>query len=210
MEWNERIIDFSVAHAKCSRAKRRDLWLELATNPSGCPRTIIGDFNVTLFGNERRGLSRFFLGAASEFGAMVDATSMIQIPSSGRKFTWSNNRRSGNVVAVLDRTFVNEDWLNSFDDCSQKILPRIASDHAPLLKLKSLKLAIKSWSRRAFPNLNREVDSVKIELEAVQSRIEEEGYSEHLFDLEAVAKTRFWKAIDNHENYGLKSLESDG
>ncbi|XP_042521331.1 uncharacterized protein LOC122094799 [Macadamia integrifolia] len=247
LEWNDRVLEFSVVHAKCLRAKRRDLWLDLATNPSGRPRMIIGDFNVTLFDNERRGPGRVCLGAASEFGAMVDATSMIQIPSFGRKFTWSNNRRSGNVVAVLDRAFVNEDWLNSFDDCSQKVLPRIASDHAPLLvssrlsskpkncpfrinkiwldhpefvdmtreawnmnlissatfilyqKLKRLKHVIKSWSRRAFPNLNQEVDSARTELETVQSRIEEEGYSKHLFDLEADAKTRLWKAIDNHE-----------
>ncbi|XP_042515237.1 MDIS1-interacting receptor like kinase 2-like [Macadamia integrifolia] len=73
------------------------------------------------------------MGSAAEFGALVDACGMAQVPSSGRKFTWSNNRRRGNVSAVLDRCFCNEEWIDFFQDCGQRVLPRIASDHSPLL-----------------------------------------------------------------------------
>ncbi|XP_042482620.1 uncharacterized protein LOC122062993 [Macadamia integrifolia] len=156
------------------------------------------DYRTTLYDHERRGLGRFCSGDASEFSAMVDASAMIQIPSSGRKFTWSNNQRRGHVTAVLDRTFVNEDWLKT-DDCIQKVLPCIASDHAPLMKLKGLKPIIKPWSHGAFPNLDQEVVTSKSELDAIQSRIEVEACSDHLFDLKADAKTRSWKAIENHE-----------
>ncbi|XP_042518493.1 uncharacterized protein LOC122092221 [Macadamia integrifolia] len=221
--------------------------MELAADTSPCQRMIIGDSNATLFDHERRGPRRFCSGAASEFSAMVNASTMIQIPSFGRKFTWSNNQRRGHVTAVLDRTLVNEEWLKTFDDCIQKELPRIASDHAPLMvcsgsslrprncpfrinnfwldhldfldlvnaawsfevsssptsilaqKLKGLKPIIKAWSCGAFPNLDQEVATSKSELDAIQSRIEIEGCFEHLFDLEADAKTRYWKAIENHE-----------
>ncbi|XP_042514311.1 uncharacterized protein LOC122088975 [Macadamia integrifolia] len=183
---------------------------------------------------------------------MVDALALIQIPSSGRKFTWANNRRRGNVAAVLDRTFVNEEWMKIFDDCIQKVLIRVASDHAPLMacsvssikpknyplrlnsfwmdhhqfldvikeawhnnfsgsppfilaqKLKALKPIIKSWSREAFPNLDQEVITSKAELENIQRSIEEDGLTEQLFDQEADAKTKYWKAMENQEKLWLQ------
>ncbi|XP_042489021.1 uncharacterized protein LOC122069148 [Macadamia integrifolia] len=118
--------------------------MELIAGSSPHPRMVIGDFNATLYDHERRGPGRFGMGAAMEFSAMVDASAMVQIPSSGRKFTWSNNRRRGHVSAVLDRTFVNEDWLKSFDDCIQQVLPHFASDHAPLLVRSGISLKPKN------------------------------------------------------------------
>ncbi|XP_042477770.1 uncharacterized protein LOC122059150 [Macadamia integrifolia] len=133
VEWNDRMLNVSMVHAKCLRAERRSLWMDIVFDDSGAPRMIIGDFNATLYDHERRGPGSFSLGAAYEFAAMVDALALIQIPSSGRKFTWTNNRRRGNVAAVLDRTFVNEEWMKIFDDCIQKVLICVASDHAPLM-----------------------------------------------------------------------------
>ncbi|XP_042479861.1 uncharacterized protein LOC122060806 [Macadamia integrifolia] len=73
------------------------------------------------------------MGSATEYSAMVDSCFMSQLPSSGRKFTWSNNRKTGNVSVVLDRSFCNEQWLTIFQDSSQVVFPRIASDHGPIL-----------------------------------------------------------------------------
>ncbi|KAL4204786.1 hypothetical protein AMTRI_Chr01g111530 [Amborella trichopoda] len=36
-------------------------------------------------------------------------------------------------MAVLDRGLCNDAWFNFFHDCTQKTLPRVASDHAPIL-----------------------------------------------------------------------------
>ncbi|XP_042477662.1 uncharacterized protein LOC122059022 [Macadamia integrifolia] len=93
----------------------------------------MGDFNATLYSHEKHGSGNFSLGSAVEYGAMVDACFMSQVPSLGRKFTWSNNWRRGNVCTVLDRSFCNEDWIFCFQDVSQLVLPRMASDHTPLL-----------------------------------------------------------------------------
>ncbi|XP_042484234.1 uncharacterized protein LOC122064552 [Macadamia integrifolia] len=207
VEWNGRMLNVSMVHAKCLRVERRSLWMDLVSGGSGAPRMIIGDFNATLYDHDRRGPGRFFVGAASEFAAMVDALALIQIPSAGRKFTWTNNRRRGNVVAVLDRTFVNEEWMKIFDDCIQKVLIRVASDHASLMacsKLKALKPIIRSWSREAFPNLDQEVITSKAELENIQRSIEKEGLTEQLFDQEADANTKYWKAMENQEKLWLQ------
>ncbi|XP_042483243.1 uncharacterized protein LOC122063608 [Macadamia integrifolia] len=73
------------------------------------------------------------MGSAAEFQAMVYFCDLISSPSQGRKYTWSNNRRHGNVSATLDRSFFNFEWLHMFHDCAQSVLQRSVSDHAPLL-----------------------------------------------------------------------------
>ncbi|XP_042487595.1 uncharacterized protein LOC122067818 [Macadamia integrifolia] len=94
---------------------------------------MVGDFNTYLQSHEKKGPGNFSLGSAAEFNAMIDSCSMAQLPSSGRKFIWSNNRKAGNVSVVLDRSFYNEKWLTVFQDSSQLMLPRIASDHGLIL-----------------------------------------------------------------------------
>ncbi|XP_042485020.1 uncharacterized protein LOC122065293 [Macadamia integrifolia] len=135
VQWQSNIFIVSFIHANCFRAARRDLWSNLAaSNPGqGTPWLVTGDFNATLHAHEKRGPGSFNLGSAADFGALVDSCSLIQIPSQGRKYTWTNNRRRGNVVAVLDRSFCTDAWISEFQDCHQKVLSNCASDHSPLL-----------------------------------------------------------------------------
>ncbi|XP_042518500.1 uncharacterized protein LOC122092229 [Macadamia integrifolia] len=135
VQWAQETFILSVVHAKCLRAARRELWTDLvATHPGlTTPWMILGDFNATLLSSEKRGPGSFNLGSAGDFGAMVDTCSLIQVPSQGRKFTWTNNRRRGHVSAVLDRSFCNEAWISYFQECHQFVLQRVASDHTPIL-----------------------------------------------------------------------------
>ncbi|XP_042488954.1 uncharacterized protein LOC122069074 [Macadamia integrifolia] len=132
-------IQISFVHGSSFGAGRRALWMDLVadTPQTPTPWTVIGDFNACLQSHEKRGPGNFSLGSAAEFGAMVDACLLSQVPSMGRKFTWTNNRCRGNVCAVLDRGFCNEEWISFFQDCSQQVLPRFASDHSPLLVVSS-------------------------------------------------------------------------
>ncbi|XP_042483605.1 uncharacterized protein LOC122063975 [Macadamia integrifolia] len=133
--WDSITAQISFVHASSFRAERRSLWMKLmADSPqSPTPWVIMGDFNATLQSHEKRGPGNFSMGSAAEFGAMVDACVMAQVPSFGLKFTWSNNRRRGNVHAVLDRSFCNDEWISQFQDCAQTVLDRIAFDHAPIM-----------------------------------------------------------------------------
>ncbi|XP_042482080.1 uncharacterized protein LOC122062505 [Macadamia integrifolia] len=78
----------------------------------------MGDFNATLLSYEKRGPGKFNLGSAAEF--------------QGKKFTWTNNRRRGHAVAVLDRSFCNGKWIDVFRNVKQCVLLSSVSDHAPL------------------------------------------------------------------------------
>ncbi|XP_043699291.1 uncharacterized protein LOC122650056 [Telopea speciosissima] len=64
---------------------------------------------------------------------MVDVCSLLMIPSRGRKFTWTTNRKAGHVAVVLDRSFCNKAWLSVCGDSSQIVLTSTMSDHAPIL-----------------------------------------------------------------------------
>ncbi|XP_042505574.1 uncharacterized protein LOC122082160 [Macadamia integrifolia] len=134
MQWNGQQVLVSVIHASCFRAERRNLWVELGTVAAlSLPWVALGDLNATLYSHEKRGPGRFNVGATAEFQAMVDACDQISSPSQGSKFTWTNNKCRGHVVARLDRSFFNAQWLEVFGDCGQQVLHRSISDHAPIL-----------------------------------------------------------------------------
>ncbi|XP_042482204.1 uncharacterized protein LOC122062621 [Macadamia integrifolia] len=134
LEWHKKIIRVSVVHANCFRARRRDLWASLAASAPAqtTPWLVVGDFNTILASTEKRGPGAFNLGATAEFGAMVDSCDLMALPSQGSRFTWTNNRRRGNVLARLDRSFCNNAWVEFFHEGVQQVLQKIGSDHAPI------------------------------------------------------------------------------
>ncbi|XP_042481873.1 uncharacterized protein LOC122062313 [Macadamia integrifolia] len=133
-DWSGSKIGLSFVHAGSFKVIRRNLLLELGLQLSTLiPWLVIGDFNATLASHEKLGLGAFNLGSAAKFQAMVDGRELLPVPSLGKKFTWSNNRRRGNVRAILDRSFYNEKWLDFLKNVKQRVLVSSASDHAPLL-----------------------------------------------------------------------------
>ncbi|XP_043717737.1 uncharacterized protein LOC122665652 [Telopea speciosissima] len=135
VDWGQINPLLTFVHAKCLRVLRRDLWTELGTVAplDSCPWLVVRDFNATLALTEKKGPGSFSQGSIAEFGAMVDACSLMAIPSQERKFTWTNNRKVGHVAAVLDRSFCNEAWLSVLGDSSQIVLTSTISDHPPIL-----------------------------------------------------------------------------
>ncbi|XP_042474834.1 uncharacterized protein LOC122056934 [Macadamia integrifolia] len=82
----------------------------------------------------RRGVAKPVVLSSSEQQISVSVQWAQEIfILSGRKFTWTNNRRRGHVSAVLDRSFCNEAWISYFQECHQFVLQRVASDHTPIL-----------------------------------------------------------------------------
>ncbi|XP_042509282.1 uncharacterized protein LOC122084931 [Macadamia integrifolia] len=133
-DWPGSKVGISFVHASSFKIMRRQLWLDLELSISALvPWSVMGDFNATLLSHEKRGPGKFNLRSAAEFQAMVDACELLSIPSQGKKFTWTNNRRRGHVVAVLDRSFCNGKWIDVFRNVKQRVLLSSVSDHAPLI-----------------------------------------------------------------------------
>lgn len=65
---------------------------------------------------------------------MVLAAGFKDLGFCGDRFTWTNNRQGHFYVAArLDRALANAAWMDQFEDPIVTHLPRISSNHSPLL-----------------------------------------------------------------------------
>ncbi|KAG6626350.1 hypothetical protein CIPAW_15G041600 [Carya illinoinensis] len=110
--------------------ERRLLWEELAGVHSwwDFPWCIGGDFNVTRFPTECFG-NRRMRPAMTEFSECIFDLNLVDLPLAGGTCTWSNNH----TWSRLDRFLISPEWECHFPDVWQKRLPRLSSDHWPIL-----------------------------------------------------------------------------
>ncbi|KAG8083337.1 hypothetical protein GUJ93_ZPchr0015g6958 [Zizania palustris] len=91
----------------------------------------VGDFNLYRFQHNRNkpggqnSLSEKFNGWISHFG-------LLEIPLSGRRFTWSN-MQSDPLLVQLDWCITSPNWVTCFPLTSFKALDKFTSDHTPCL-----------------------------------------------------------------------------
>ncbi|KAK1312236.1 hypothetical protein QJS10_CPA07g00623 [Acorus calamus] len=95
------------------------------------PWCIVGDFNVTRFMEDRNRLG-VINAAMYAFSEWIDVEGLIDLPIDNLTFTWSNMREAASM-ARLDRALVSTEWEDSFSGCTLTGLPRVCSDHSPLL-----------------------------------------------------------------------------
>jgi hypothetical protein len=111
---------------------RRRLWDELAgiLNWWILPWCIGGDFNITRFSSERSGEGS--VSDMRDFGDFIYDQGLMDFPLAGGSYTWS---LSGDppTWSRIDRFLVSPDWESRFSVKSQKRLPRLYSDHFPIL-----------------------------------------------------------------------------
>jgi len=113
--------------------ERRDLWVELAGLMSWweMPWCIGGDFNVVRFPSERSSGAGYF-AAMEEFSDFIFMHNLVDLPLEDGQFTWSNNQED-QIWSRIDRLLVSPEWEERFPEVSQRRLPRLLSDHFPLL-----------------------------------------------------------------------------
>ncbi|KAK8936381.1 hypothetical protein KSP39_PZI013102 [Platanthera zijinensis] len=94
-----------------------------------------GDFNCLLLPEERQGSRPFvYLQGSLEMDAAVTELDLQELGFTGSAFTWCNNQPGlGRVLGRLDRVFVNSIVLDVIPLGSVRHLPRVGSDHCPLL-----------------------------------------------------------------------------
>ncbi|XP_008779502.2 uncharacterized protein LOC103699235 [Phoenix dactylifera] len=128
-------------YASTNYRVRRFLWQEIASlTAQGVPTVVVGDFNCILSSGDKRGGVAFTDRVdRREFRDFVSRTGLVDLGYSGPQFTWCNNQLgSARVWERLDRAFASPDWFLLFPTCRVTHLPRIASDHCPLLISTSL------------------------------------------------------------------------
>lgn len=113
--------------------ERSGMWDELVGLGSfwGEHWCVGGDFNVTRFPSERSGGTRI-TATMAKFSDSIDEMSLMDYPLKDGKFTWSDNHTQPSFSRI-DRFLVSSGWDEHFDDAIQSVLPRVLSDHSPLL-----------------------------------------------------------------------------
>ncbi|KAF7815394.1 putative ribonuclease H protein At1g65750 family [Senna tora] len=112
-------------------APRRELWNKLNSIGAsmGDPWCIVGDFNAFLFYSEKIGGSSLGSRPDRHFLNMVDINSLVDLGYTGPNFTWQR----GSVAVRLDRALANLGWRYMFPEASVMHLPRLKSEHSPIL-----------------------------------------------------------------------------
>lgn len=114
-------------------ALKSSLWDELAGLLSWwvMPWCIGGDFNVIRFLAERSSGVRLN-SSMLEFSDFIFEQGLMDLPLAGGSFTWSNNQEIP-IWSRLDRFLISPEWDVKFPGTLQKRLPRLCSDHFPIL-----------------------------------------------------------------------------
>lgn len=131
---------FTAVYASPNHHLRKTLWTKLKTSKNGCitsrePWLLMGDFNVILGPHEKQG-GRQGTGwsTGTELQDLLDSSDARDVGFVGNPYTRSNHQSPPNrILERLDRCLGNAEWICSYDDIVVRHLPRIGSDHCPLL-----------------------------------------------------------------------------
>ncbi|CAL1407206.1 unnamed protein product [Linum trigynum] len=121
----------TAVYANPAPMQRRVLWealRELAEDQDQA-WAIMGDFNSILRPEEKLGGAPFDSSRIQDFQDCINDTSLVDLGYRGPPFTWFRN----GVRERLDRVLANNMWTSLFPEVSVRHLPRVKSDHRPLL-----------------------------------------------------------------------------
>nr|XP_023928304.1 uncharacterized protein LOC112039655 [Quercus suber] len=121
---------FSGIYGPNLNKNRLFMWEELAGLNSwwNLPWCLGGDFNVIRFPSERLGAGRFSR-CMYDFSDFISHHGLMDNSLEGGLFTWSNSTSASRI----DRFLLSPDLADYFSHFSQKRLPRVLSDHFPIL-----------------------------------------------------------------------------
>ncbi|BFG29848.1 hypothetical protein CerSpe_161220 [Prunus speciosa] len=109
------------------------LWEELAAVYGICGSNwcIGGDFNITRFPSEKSNGGRI-TRSMRVFNDFIRETNLCDPDLHNAAFTWSNMRENA-ILRRLDRFMFTPAWEELFPHTRQVALPRVTSDHCPIL-----------------------------------------------------------------------------
>ena len=135
VEVNTNNFFLSTIYANTKFRIRKNLWNDLidVAHNIDMPWLVIGDFNEVLSQNEKWGGNAVKPHRIAMFSSTMDSCNLLDLGFNGPKFTWTNKRKRNPIYERLDRAFGNGDWLVHYPNSCVWHLPRISSDHAPIL-----------------------------------------------------------------------------
>ncbi|CAN1760501.1 hypothetical protein LINPERHAP1_LOCUS7551 [Linum perenne] len=93
------------------------------------PWLLCGDFNSIRSMGDNSGGAAFNSARCRDFKQCAEDCQLLDVDFRGPRFTWFH----GQICQRLDRAVRNADWAVSFPEVVTRHLPRIGSDHHPIL-----------------------------------------------------------------------------
>lgn len=126
---NNLTVFFTSVYGSPQPCIRRQLWgkLEEISEEMQEPWLVFGDFNAFLEEADKVGGRKS--PGCKWFREWVQRTEMRDLGFTGSRFTWARRQ----CHERLDWALVNEEWVEAFRSTTVEHLPRVASDHSPIL-----------------------------------------------------------------------------
>ncbi|CAL1379935.1 unnamed protein product [Linum trigynum] len=128
---------FTAVYASPRQYQQRSLWqtLHRTSLSNDLPWLLSGDFNAILAPEEKSGpSSSSTLYRCKVFNDRINQAELIDLGFSGPRFTWTRGETASTFKASrIDRSLCNSLWNATFPDTTVTHLPRIHSDHHPIL-----------------------------------------------------------------------------
>ncbi|KAI9118699.1 hypothetical protein K1719_010144 [Acacia pycnantha] len=134
---NGKSMLFTAVYANPCEQRRQQIWNSLyrvAVDISE-PWMLAGDFNEIKSPSEQIGGGRINETRCRKFSDWIQNCGLIDVEANGPFFTWKGPKWEGldRVFKRLDRCLCNVGWLEEFVDAEVRIVPRVGSDHHPML-----------------------------------------------------------------------------
>ncbi|KAI9079798.1 hypothetical protein K1719_038208 [Acacia pycnantha] len=132
---------FTAVYANPCEQRRQQVWslLQEVAREVDEPWLVAGDFNEIKSPMEQKGGGRVNENRCHVFNEWIQQCELVDMEPKGPFFTWQGPKWDGaeRVFKRLDRCLCNVKWLELFEDAEVRIIPRVGSDHHPMLvKLK--------------------------------------------------------------------------
>jgi hypothetical protein len=95
----------------------------------------MGDFNEIASPDEKKGGVQADIRKCLQFNRWINECNLMEVTTAGTKFTWRGPQWNGRdrVFKKLDRVLCNVSWRLRFQEGFAKVLPRVQSDHHPII-----------------------------------------------------------------------------
>ncbi|XP_061351224.1 uncharacterized protein LOC133296287 [Gastrolobium bilobum] len=132
-----KIFDFTTVYASPTQNLREKLWDELRNLSDTImgPWILGGDFNEIAYSHEKKGGVAVDPSKCAKFASILNECQVADLECDGSPFTWQGPKwgNTGRIYKRIDRVVANIEWRFLFDDARVSSLPRLFSDHNPLL-----------------------------------------------------------------------------